>query len=94
MVSANRKMSQKGQKGSKTAILAPFLTIFQRFSTNVDCGLYFEIQCTMCGGVVFQKKNWGGYFEIRGFKIGHFRDLSRDAGNQGLGGDEPGALSF
>ena len=48
----------------------------------------------MCRGVVFQKKVWGGYFEIRGFKIGHFRGLSRNLENQGLGGDGPGALSL
>ena len=48
----------------------------------------------MCRAVVFQKKVWGGYFEIRGFKIGHFRGLSRNLENQGLGGDGPGALSI
>ena len=48
----------------------------------------------MCRGVVFQKKVWGGYFEIRGFKIGHFRGLSQNLENQGLGGDGPGALSL
>ena len=48
----------------------------------------------MCRGVVFQKKIWGGYLEIRGFKIRHFRGLSRTLENQGLGGDGPAALSL
>ena len=96
---ANRKMGQKRgskrcQKGSKMAILALFRPLFWRFSTNVDFGSSLEIVCTMCRGVVSQKEVWCGYFEKRGFKIGHFRGLSRNLGNQGLGGDGPGAPSL
>ena len=83
-----------GSKRPQNGYFCPFSAIFGRFSINVDFGLYVEIQCTMCRVVVCQKKVWGGYFEIRGFKIGHFLGLSRNSENQDLGGDGPVVLSL
>ena len=89
-----KKGVKKGSKRPQNGYFCPFSAIFRRFSINVDFGLYVEIPYTMCRAVVFQKKVWGGYFEIRGFKIGHFRGLSRNSENQGLGGDGPVVLSL
>ena len=84
MVSANRKMGQKrvkrGSKRLENGYFGPFLTIFQRFSTNVDCGSYFEIQCTMCGVAVFQKKIGVGILRSEGSKSGIFETFPETPG--------------